>query len=129
MSCRVDDLPARVSFARSAVRWTPQACVLFDAPARRRLVAVANGIVDAGNRLDLDAVLAYQADDAVLMPPGESPVVGKISIRLRYETREELLTLPGIGPSARASSARAASTSPSSAVQWQVCWTTVPVEP
>lgn len=47
--------------------------------------AVATGIVDADNRRDLEQVLAYYAADAVLMPPGEGPVVGRGRIRPRYE--------------------------------------------
>jgi uncharacterized protein (TIGR02246 family) len=47
--------------------------------------AVATGIVDADNRRDLASVLAYYASDAVLLPPGEAPVIGRDSIRPRYE--------------------------------------------
>lgn len=47
--------------------------------------AVATGIVEADNAQDLDRVMEYYAEDAVLMPPGEDPVVGKERIRPRYQ--------------------------------------------
>jgi uncharacterized protein (TIGR02246 family) len=56
-----------------------------DAPAVRDIRAVADGIVSADNRRDIEAVLALYAPDAVLMPPGEPPVVGRERIRPRYE--------------------------------------------
>jgi ketosteroid isomerase-like protein len=46
---------------------------------------VADGIVAADNRRDLQQVLDYYASDAVLLPPGEAPVVGRDTIRPRYE--------------------------------------------
>ena len=51
----------------------------------REIRAVASGIVAADNRRDLERVLAYYAVDAILMPPGEVPVVGRDRIRPRYE--------------------------------------------
>jgi uncharacterized protein (TIGR02246 family) len=47
--------------------------------------AVATGIVAADNERDIARVLAYYAADAILLPPGEGPVVGQQAIRPRYE--------------------------------------------
>jgi uncharacterized protein (TIGR02246 family) len=57
-----------------------------DASAVREIRAVAAGIVAADNRSDIERVVTYYSADAVLMPPGEAPVVGRDSIRPRYET-------------------------------------------
>jgi uncharacterized protein (TIGR02246 family) len=46
---------------------------------------VAEGIIAADNNRDIDLVLGYYRTDAVLMPPGESTVRGRPSIRPRYE--------------------------------------------
>ncbi len=51
----------------------------------REVAAVATGIIEADNAGAIDRVLAFYAPDAVLMPPGQPPVVGKASIRPRYE--------------------------------------------
>ena len=56
-----------------------------EATGVREIRDVATGIVAADNRRDIDRVLAYYTADAVLMPPGEAPVVGRDSIRPRYE--------------------------------------------
>lgn len=56
-----------------------------DDPAVRDVRAVAAGIVAADNRRDIERVVAYYSVDAVLMPPGEAPVVGRDRIRPRYE--------------------------------------------
>ena len=56
-----------------------------DAPGVRAIRAVATGIVDADNRRDAKQVLAYYTSDAILMPAGEAPVVGRDRIRPRYE--------------------------------------------
>jgi uncharacterized protein (TIGR02246 family) len=56
-----------------------------DPAAAEQVRAVATGIVQADNERALERVLAYYADDAVLMPPGEPPVSGKTAIRPRYE--------------------------------------------
>ena len=42
---------------------------------------VDSGIVAAGNAHDIDAMLAFLADDARMLPPGAPPVVGKDAIR------------------------------------------------
>jgi len=55
----------------------------MDAPEVREIRAIAEGIVAADNRSDIDAVLAYYAPDVVLMPPSEPPVVGRSPIRPR----------------------------------------------
>lgn len=46
---------------------------------------VATGIVQADNGRALDKVLAYYAEDAILIPPNTSPVRGLAAIRPRYE--------------------------------------------
>ena len=56
-----------------------------DASAVRDIRAVATGIVAADNRRDIERVIAYYSVGAVLMPPGEAPVVGRDRIRPRYE--------------------------------------------
>jgi uncharacterized protein (TIGR02246 family) len=56
-----------------------------DAPGVREIRAVARGIVAADNRRDLQQVVDYYANDAVLLPPGEAPVAGRDKIRPRYE--------------------------------------------
>jgi uncharacterized protein (TIGR02246 family) len=50
-----------------------------------RVRAVALGIIAADNVRDLERVLSFYADDAVLLPPGEGPARGKAVIRRRYE--------------------------------------------
>ena len=57
------------------------ACASTPAAVRQ----VAEGIIAADNRGDLDRVLASYAKDAVLMPPGEGAIVGLDAIRPRYE--------------------------------------------
>ncbi len=54
-------------------------------PAVEAIRSVATGIVAADNRRDIEAVMAYYASDAVLMPPNEAPVAGRGQIRRRYE--------------------------------------------
>ncbi|HEY7514964.1 MAG TPA: nuclear transport factor 2 family protein, partial [Vicinamibacteria bacterium] len=63
------------------------AAVVCDAKAAavREVGAVATGIVEADNAAALDRVLDYYAPEAVLLPPGQPPVVGKASLRPRYE--------------------------------------------
>jgi hypothetical protein len=46
---------------------------------------VISGIVAADNAGDAAAVMNFYEDDAVLLPPNGSPVVGKSAIRTRYE--------------------------------------------
>ncbi len=70
--------------APAAAASTPAASVPADLAAEVR--AVAEGIIAADNARDLDRVLGYYADDAVLMPPNEPPVQGKEGIRPRYES-------------------------------------------
>jgi uncharacterized protein (TIGR02246 family) len=55
------------------------------APDDAAVRAVATGIVEADNARDVERVLGYYADDAVLLPPNEPPVKGKAAIRPRYE--------------------------------------------
>jgi len=56
-----------------------------DAVDVREIRAVAIGIVAADKQRDIERVLAFYTADAVLMPPGEAPVVGRDRIRPRYE--------------------------------------------
>jgi len=65
--------------ARAAQECRPQAAGV------RAVRAVAAGIVAADNERALDRVLGYYTADAVLMPPGESPLSGREKIRVRYE--------------------------------------------
>jgi len=62
---------------------TAQVCE-FDAAAQVAVRSVVEGIVEADNERDLDRVLGYYTDDAVLRPPGESDVRGRDQIRPRY---------------------------------------------
>lgn len=50
-----------------------------------RVHAVATGIVQAGNARDIEAVLRFYSDSAMLLPSGEPPVSGRRAIRPRYE--------------------------------------------
>jgi uncharacterized protein (TIGR02246 family) len=52
----------------------------------REIRAVVEGIIDADNTRDLERVLGYYCENAVLMPPGESAVVGREAFRPRYES-------------------------------------------
>jgi uncharacterized protein (TIGR02246 family) len=47
--------------------------------------AVAEGIIAADNVRDIERVMSFYADDAVLMPPNEGPVAGHRAIRPRYQ--------------------------------------------
>jgi uncharacterized protein (TIGR02246 family) len=47
--------------------------------------AVVAGILDADNHADLERVLSYYREDAVLMPPGKEEIRGIESIRSNYE--------------------------------------------
>ncbi len=47
--------------------------------------AVAEGFVAADNARDIGRVLEYVADDAVFLPPNETPVTSRDAIRQRYE--------------------------------------------
>jgi uncharacterized protein (TIGR02246 family) len=73
------------SLLRASAHAAPAPECHANASSARAIRAVAIGIVDADNRLDLERVLAYYAADAVLMPPGEGPVIGRERIRPRYE--------------------------------------------
>lgn len=46
---------------------------------------VTSGIIAADNVGDAEAVVRFYAEDAVLLPPNDSPVVGKAAIRARYK--------------------------------------------
>jgi uncharacterized protein (TIGR02246 family) len=69
--------------ARDAFHAAPECSP--DSEAVRAVRAVAAGIIEADNARDIDRVLGFYAEDAVLMPPGESPVTGREAIRPRYE--------------------------------------------
>src|SRR5262245_21968559 len=59
-------------------------CDLGSSPARD-VAAVATGIIEADNARAIEKVLAFYAPGAVLIPPGQPPVVGRTAIRPRYE--------------------------------------------
>jgi uncharacterized protein (TIGR02246 family) len=46
---------------------------------------VTSGIIAADNTGNAAAVVRFYADDAVLLPPNDAPVVGKDAIRARYD--------------------------------------------
>lgn len=47
--------------------------------------SVVSGILDADNHADIERVLSYYHDDAVLMPPGKDEITGIENIRRNYE--------------------------------------------
>jgi len=47
--------------------------------------AVVSGILDADNHADIERVLSYYHDNAVLMPPGKDEIRGMQNIRRNYE--------------------------------------------
>lgn len=47
--------------------------------------AVTLGIIEADNRGDLEAVIGFYADDAVLIPPNGVNVEGRVAIRKHYQ--------------------------------------------
>lgn len=57
-----------------------------DNPIVKTARRVAEDIVAADNAQDLDKVLSFYADDAVLLPPNESPVTSRDAIKSRYES-------------------------------------------
>ena len=56
-----------------------------DAALVRAALGVATGIIEADNARDLERALGHYAQDAILMPPGETAVMGRDAIRPRYE--------------------------------------------
>jgi uncharacterized protein (TIGR02246 family) len=51
----------------------------------QRVRAVVTGIIDADNRKNLNQVMSFYEENAILLPPGEAEVKGKREIRPRYE--------------------------------------------
>jgi len=51
-----------------------------------QVAGVANGIIAADNARDIEAVLAFYSESAVLLAPGAEPVVGRSRVRPRYES-------------------------------------------
>ena len=47
--------------------------------------AVVSGILDADNHADIERVLSYYHDEAILMPPGKDEIKGLENIRHNYE--------------------------------------------
>lgn len=82
---RLDWLVGLVLLAPAAERASPAVECRPDAAGVREIRAVATGIIAADNRRDIERVVAYYSADAVLMPPGEVPVVGRDKVRARYE--------------------------------------------
>lgn len=70
-----------IGFALARAAAPALACEVDSSGAR----AVAEGIVEADNARDIGRVLAYYTDDALLMPPNESPVTEHAEIQKRYE--------------------------------------------
>lgn len=71
-----------IGFALGCAAAPALACEVDSSGAR----AVAEGIVEADNARDIGRVLAYYADDALLMPPNEAPVTEHTEIQKRYES-------------------------------------------
>lgn len=65
---------------------------------KEQVRAVVSGILDADNQADLERVLSYYRDDAVLMPPGKEEIRGIENIRFNYVNIFEtsLLNLSGV---------------------------------
>ena len=61
------------------------ACAGPDQRARNDVRSVVVGILDADNDADLERVLSYYHNDAVLMPPGRAEIIGIENIRKNYE--------------------------------------------
>lgn len=68
----------------AATAFSAQEC-RADAEAVERVRAVAVGIIEADNERAIERVLAFYAEDAVWMPPGEDALVGPAAFRPRYE--------------------------------------------
>ncbi len=51
----------------------------------KRVESVAHGLMAADNDRDVGRVMELYSADAILMPPGESPVEGIDALRPRYE--------------------------------------------
>jgi uncharacterized protein (TIGR02246 family) len=47
--------------------------------------AVVSGVLDADNHADIERVLSYYYNDAILMPPGRDEIRGMENIRRNYE--------------------------------------------
>lgn len=65
--------------------WTVSATAQESTRPEARVREVALGIIMADNARDLERVMSFYADDAVLLPPGEVAARGKDVIRRRYE--------------------------------------------
>jgi len=74
-----------IVFVLFAAESAAPSCDVAASPARE-VAAVATRIIEADNARAIERVLAFYAPDAVLLPPGQPPVVGVAAIRPRYET-------------------------------------------
>src|SRR5262245_58445729 len=54
-------------------------------PDEAQVRAVAEAIIAADNARDLERVLGLYTEDAVLFPPNDAAIKGKLAIRPRYE--------------------------------------------
>lgn len=63
----------------------PEVTALDMDAVKAEISALEANFTKASNAKDVEALLAYYADDAVNMPPGEPIFVGKESIRARME--------------------------------------------
>jgi len=61
------------------------ACAGPDQRAQNDVRSVVVGILEADNDADLERVLSYYHNDAVLMPPGRPEIIGIENIRKNYE--------------------------------------------
>jgi uncharacterized protein (TIGR02246 family) len=53
--------------------------------AKEDIRAVASGILEADNHADIERVLSYYHNKAVLLPPGRDEITGMENIRRNYE--------------------------------------------
>ena len=56
-----------------------------DAAARAALDSASQALDEALEKDDADGVMAHVAEDVVMMPPGEAPVLGKTAMQAWYE--------------------------------------------
>lgn len=68
--------------AQQTVQETAPPAVQRDDVEVRRVV---DGIIAAGNTGDLEAILSFYAEDAILLPPNGDPIRGLEAIRQHYE--------------------------------------------
>ena len=60
-------------------------CADSSEAAKDDVRAVASGILEADNHADIERVLSYYHNEAVLLPPGRDEIKGLENIRRNYE--------------------------------------------